>query len=497
MFFCGGDVDRLLFEALTDQTGAEAVRPQAAGALTAVPCNPALLALARARHVVLLQGPVGPFFDRLSRWLLARGANVSRVAFQPGDECDSRCVQPLRYKGDLAHWPTWFDALVASLGADTVVLFGQSRRHHALALERARALGLNAVVLEEGYIRPGFITMELDGVNASSITLDRFIWDEPSARTDESALRRPASPAAPFWRMATAACRHYWHLHWRPPFSPEYRHHRPTNVWQHARYWLWSWARKAVRALPDALHARALRDRPYFFVPLQHEGDSQITHHSPYPQNIAFIEHVIRSFAAHAPADALLVFKTHPHARGGPRYEREAKRMARELRLEHRVRHLVEGHTPGLVERARGVIVVNSTVGLQALHRGKPLAVLGQAIYKRPGLHHEGSLDSFWTGGRAADPETARRFLRQLIALTQLPCNVYGAASEPLAWPVPDTPGTSAEPARLSATRQGPHGTAVRRTASRPARDDAPIEPLAWSLRAWSSARTPQTDSSQ
>ena len=53
--------------------------------LRTVSCNPALLQLASSRHALLLQGPVGPFFDRLTRWLESNGTSVHRVIFQAGD----------------------------------------------------------------------------------------------------------------------------------------------------------------------------------------------------------------------------------------------------------------------------------------------------------------------------------------------------------------------------------------------------------------------------
>ena len=220
----------------------------------------------------------------------------------------------------------------------------------------------------------------------------------------------------------------------RPAVSPQYQHHRPTNIWFHSRYWVWSWTYKHLRLAPDTVRARSIKDTPYFFVPLQHEGDSQITHHSPYPEIKAFIREVLESFARCGPDEALLVFKTHPHARGGPSYRRYIEALARTLGIRGRVLLLIEGHTPTLVDNAEGVVLINSTVGLQALRRRKPLAVLGQAVYRRPGLYFDGELDEFWTEAPPPDVEHSSHFLQQLLALTQVPCRVYGDADEPLLW---------------------------------------------------------------
>ena len=68
--------------------------------LKAAPCNPAMLKLAAARSVLLLQGPVGPFFDRLASWLKHYGKTVHRVAFQPGDVADSPDGRPISVTQD-------------------------------------------------------------------------------------------------------------------------------------------------------------------------------------------------------------------------------------------------------------------------------------------------------------------------------------------------------------------------------------------------------------
>ena len=56
-----------------------------------------------------------------------------------------------------------------------------------------------------------------------------------------------------------------------------------------------------------------------------------------------------------------------------------------------------------LLDGARGVVTVNSTVGLWALRAGRPVITLGDAIYDIDGLTFRGGLDAFWT--EAGPPE--------------------------------------------------------------------------------------------
>ncbi len=108
--------------------------------------------------------------------------------------------------------------------------------------------------------------------------------------------------------------------------------------------------------------------------------------------------------------------------------------------MPRRVLHLVEGDTPDLAEHAAGVVLINSTVGFQALERNAPLMVMGEAIYKRPDLTHNGSLDDFWSNPQRPDRSAVESFLRQVKNLTQAPASVYANRDEPLNWPVPEAP---------------------------------------------------------
>ena len=150
---------------------------------------------------------------------------------------------------------------------------------------------------------------------------------------------------------------------------------------------------------------------------------------------------VLASFARHAPADALLVVRQHPWSRGHRETERAVLLVAERLGVARRVVHLHEGDTAALVRQALGVVVVNSTVGLIALRQHRPLMVLGDAVYRRPGLCHMDELDSFWRGARAPEPALVQRFLRQLITLTQVPCDLYAPRHAPLNWGTRRQPG--------------------------------------------------------
>jgi len=406
-----------------------------------VSTNPALTRLADSRRILLLQGPVGPFFDRLAHWLSRPGIEVNRVVFQGGDHHDCKFLTPVRYCGTLADWSGYLRALVKRLDIDCLVLFGQSRKYHAVARSYAQAIGLTVVVFEEGYFRPGFVTMELDGVNGHSTTMARYKWvPEEKPNKEISVLRqREIQPDIAPWHfqsMAWHAAMHYAAMRLDNKKFPDYLHHRNDSPLHYAAYWLRSWRRKImVRSDNYRFQRRLFANRqPYFFVPLQLDSDAQIKHHSPFEKNTNFIIEVMRSFARHAAPDMWLVFRQHPHSRGGRGHINLIQSLAAELNIAKRVHHMVEGDTPDLAEQSAGVVLINSTVGLQAIERGAPLMVMGEAIYKQEGLVFMGRLNEFWRHSHPPRKSDALNFLAQMKNLTQAPASVYENFNQPLRW---------------------------------------------------------------
>jgi capsular polysaccharide export protein len=413
--------------------------------LTQVDENPALKILRESQSVLLLQGPVGAFFDRLAHWLMQQGTQVYRVAFQGGDMHDCQVLAPIEFKQSFLAWPAFLRRLLQEHQVDCVVIFGQTRHYHQVAVYLCKSIGLPVVVLEEGYFWPGFVTMELGGVNGNSDTLSNFKWcplespgvDGGSAGTLTLGIKPDSTPHH-FKKMALQASLHYRAM-WSARHSfIDYQHHRISQPSYYMTYWALSWLRKLMHLprctrLQRQLIAGKTRS-PYYFVPLQRNEDPEITHQSDFSGNTEFVFRVMQSFARHAPPGTLLVFKQHPHTRGGPGHGETVAVIAQELGISRRVLHLVEGDTPELAEHSAGVVLINSPIGLQALERGAPLIVLGNALYKQPQLTFTGELDHFWRQARPACPTATTIFLTQLQNLTQAPVSFYALRNEPISW---------------------------------------------------------------
>jgi capsular polysaccharide export protein len=137
------------------------------------------------------------------------------------------------------------------------------------------------------------------------------------------------------------------------------------------------------------------------------------------------IELVIASFARRAPQDALLVMTEHPLETGVADLGRFARGCAASEGIGSRLLYLEGGSPRELVCSCRGLITVNSTMGLVAMDCGIPVVTLGRAVYALPGLTFQGSLDEFWRDARPADPILFDAFRRVVVARTQINGGFY------------------------------------------------------------------------
>ena len=390
--------------------------------------------LARYGRLLLLQGPNGPFFRRLTLRLRALGATVTRVNFNAGDDFFHPRSDALCYAGSLEVWPAYLERQLREQDIRAIVLFGQDRKPHLAALEAGRRLGIAVVVFEEGYVRPCWVTMELGGVNARSALLHSPVPD--TLQPGHAQMKQREHFRWAFWAMAFyTGCYGLWGSLFCSRY-PKYQHHKPLQC-REGFYWLRASLRKLAYALTQHRQRQALvnpQGPRYFMVPMQIAQDGQIQHHSSWPGNEPFVTSVLRSFAAHAEGSDHLVFKHHPLEIGHAHYGGLIKGLSVELGLAGRVHYIHGGHLPSMLARAKGVVLVNSTVGLQAMHHGTPVYATGRAVYTKPGLVNTGSLDDFWRAPQAPDADRVQRFVNQVIVSTQVNASFY-APGGAWSWP--------------------------------------------------------------
>jgi len=362
----------------------------------------------------MLQGPPGPFFWQLGQRMQELGAAVHRINFNGGDRIDWPGEGSVDYIGKPEGWPRFIDHFLRDKGITDLMLFGDCRPLHRAAHGMAKLRNINIHVFEEGYIRPDWVTMELDGVNGHS-TLPR----DPEWFL-EQAKRLPPVPSLPsitasFDRRVRDSYRYFHHVvtqFWR---FPHYRSHRPGSVLIEGIRWGWKLVIGNKRTEQCTMRALGrVAGRRYFLFPLQLSSDYQIREHSPFPDMGSAVQYVLDSFERHAPSNTMLLVKEHPLDAGTTIWSRFVGREARKRGLSERVVHVRGGDLANLAEQAVGMVTVNSTSGTFALAAGVPVKVLGDAIYNIQGLTHQETIDRFWEEPVRPDERQWQAFQRVL-----------------------------------------------------------------------------------
>jgi capsular polysaccharide export protein len=381
--------------------------------------------------IMLLQGPVGPFFRELQQQLTNRDLEVIKINFNGGDWMFSSRSSALNFKGTPAEWSAWLDAFIAQRRPAAIVLFGDSRPYHIEALLIASQQHIAVWCLEEGYIRPNFITCERNGNNARSPI--KLSPPEPAHRQIEADLTVKNS----FGAMAKYAA---FHAIAQSVVAARFRGnvcHRQRPIDMECARWALNGFRKlafyrANRAVLDSILSHRMRD--YYVVALQVHDDLNLLRNGNGWTMQRLIDETARSFAHHAPRNHQLLFKVHPLDRGHLSYRKLVAGAARAYGCESRIRVVDDCPIGPMIRHSDGVITVNSTSGLIALQNGKPLLVLGNAVYSSAALKTlpatgPPALHSFWRQAGIACADDVLAFFASMRSQSLIKGGFYSASA--------------------------------------------------------------------
>ncbi|HUD91949.1 capsular biosynthesis protein [Sphingobium sp.] len=372
------------------------------------------MAEAPMKTFLFLQGPHGPYFAMLADALQERGHRALRININGGDKIDWP-GEATDYRGTFRNWPLFFDDFIVNHGVTDLILYGDCRPYHTSAHGMARLRGLRVHCMEEGYIRPDFLTLQDDGVNGNStLPLDPQWYIDRAKELPEYETALPPVPST-FQARARNTMRNGLSSALMRPLFPFYRTHRPHSFLLESVAWCCKLLMRKSEARRSLAVWDAVKDRPYFTLPLQLNSDYQIRVHSPFGNMRAALRFVIKSFAQHAPDDVSLLIKRHPLDPGLVAWGRLTQRLATHYGVADRVHYLPDWDIAEVVGKSLGVVTVNSTVGTLALNSGKPVVVLGHAVYKVPGVVHRTGLDDFWAAPRQPDMTLYSAFRRVLV----------------------------------------------------------------------------------
>lgn len=385
---------------------------------------------ASERVFLMLQGPHGPFFRQLAQALTAAGAGVRRVLFNVADEAEWAGAGPFdRFNEPEDAFPEWLEQRIAAYGITDIVLYGDTRPVHRAALEVARRLDLITHCLEEGYVRPSWVTYERAGNNGNSPLMDISL---PAMARCLGNCTKPEGQTPATWGDSR---QHLWHSAWYHLrcLMPNrrygrFRGHRAVPLFQEVAYYCrrglhapWIRLRRGVQ---EWLLLRS--SRTYHLVLLQLSFDASMQVHSDYSSTAEFVEDVIDAFAEGASPTDTLVLKAHPFEDGRENLRATIRDLARRLGVGDRVIFIDGGKKlASLLDRARSAVTVNSTAAQQALWRGLPVAALGRAIYRKPGLVSEQTLVGFMRHPRRPDLRAYWLFRQFLMETSQIAGSYY------------------------------------------------------------------------
>ena len=380
------------------------------------------------RRFLFLQGPHGPYFQRLGRMLERAGATVWRVGFNRGDRAFWAGESFIPFRGAQEDWPTAIRALLEAKEITDIVLYGDTRFIHAEAIRAARAAGITAHVFEEGYLRPYWVTYERGGSNGHSRLMETSV-PQMQAALAQMDMELPDAPAR--WgdmrqHMFWGAFYHFCVMVGARRY-PGFRPHRALTVGQEFQLYL-----RRLALLPfHALERRAASFRirhggfPYHLVLLQLEHDSSFQMHSPFKSMTEFLEVAMEGFARGAPPHHHLVFKAHPLEDGRVPVKATIRRLAAEHGVSTRVHFVRGGKLAMLLNHARSAVTVNSTAAQQVLWRGLPLKTFGAAVYGKPEFVSPQPLAEFFAHPSRPDSRAYRDYRHYLLETSQIPGGFY------------------------------------------------------------------------
>ena len=390
---------------------------------------------------LFLQGMATQFLTRLADALDARGHVVKRINFNAGDRLFWRLPGAVDYRGGIADWPQFLERSLTDWHITDIVLFGAGRPLHSIAIRVAGRYGIKVHMFEEGYFRPGWITLEQSG--GMQFPRDAAGYRLAAALLSSAPAGAPVTDSFPA-RAGQDILYYVWSWLWSSRY-PGYRAHcrqvglrfaqMAVDPFREYAGWLrrLAWTPAQRRRTAAALCKLEAGAKPYYFFPLQLDYDSQIQIYSPLGNLASVLAVIIDSFARRAPKDTQLVIKEHPLDPHLTDWRALTATLARRFGVEDRIVYLVGGPLDQLACKSRGMVTVNSTSGLSALALHVPVVALARPIYDLEGLTFQHGLDRFWKEASAPDGALFDAFRRVVIDRTHINGGYFSAQAVDLA----------------------------------------------------------------
>ncbi len=370
--------------------------------------------------ILLLQGPLGPFFNHLAVALNKQGQAVYKINFNGGDNAFYSQPNNINFTGTVDQWPEFLARVIKKNNIRLVFAYGDCRLYHHKAKSVCDDAAIKYYAFEEGYLRPNYITFEAGGVNGHSPITHGAVEQYKPVHSVQDEYIIPGN----FLKRVVYAVSYYAMGFIQSLKFSNYKHHRSFNIYYEPFCWVRGFLRKGLYKLIEPDASVMCEKGEFFLVPLQVHNDAQIEFHSQYDSMGGFIKNVLISFSE-SNQTCNLIFKHHPMDRGHVHYGALIKKIAASLNLTGQVYYIHDQHLPTLLKKCKGVVTINSTTALQAFYHSAPVVVMGEAFFDMPGLTHQGNLASFWCDPTSIDDEFADQFRAYLLDHGQVNGSFY------------------------------------------------------------------------
>lgn len=373
---------------------------------------------------LLLQGPIGSFFNDLAEELKAKNHDVFKINFWGADTVFF--PNGIKFDKNIEQWEKYVASFCIKNKITDIVLFGDRRPYHEKAINAVCKISesINIWVLEEGYFRPHWVTVDQYGSNFRSHI--KTVINKTS-KPKYYPLPEEQENIQPWLKESLYTIFKYYLVGLATrSFYPNFKYHRIDHPLTELGGWVLNFLATQLKIkdnkkqLSEAEHLLG----NHFVVALQLDTDAQIRKYSPFKNINELMELAISSFAKNAPHDKTLIVKSHPFDRNWIFREREFSNLTKKYNIEDRAAFINNCPASKITQDCQGVITANSSFALHALNKEIPVKALGDAFWNIKGVCDEQSLTKFWNNPIPPDREVFES-LKEHIMKTQLNGSFY------------------------------------------------------------------------
>jgi len=330
-------------------------------------------------NVLLLQGPVGNFFNEFAKHIIMHGGSVFKIHFTFAEKFFYDQKEEFFYKNTIEEWPKYFTKFVKKNKINRVYLMNDSRPYHKPIIKICADIDVDLFVFEDGYFRPGYITLEPFGINGNS-HFPKFAFDNFNDNQNLPSLEMNLY-SKDYSRILFSLISNFNFI-----TSRNYKPYRPINSFYWAVRLFRKYLSKAINILKDSIAIKKILkaddDIKVFFVPLQVFDDTQIKYHSKYKNTFEFIFEILQSFGALNIKNFKIIIKQHPGDRGAINYKNFITEKAKIYGITKNICFNSTTDVDELINLSDGIILINSTVGINSLIKNKRVHCSGVSVYR-------------------------------------------------------------------------------------------------------------------